>query len=240
MTKDSRNSDFMSGLTEAARANPVAAALIGGGALWLLIGNQRLKDMASAVAGTARPPADIDVPDVRTKAASLSERASDASDAIAETGRSAGQTIRDGAGSALSTVKDGIADTVGHAGDAIRAVPNPIPALAESYGQAQSALSDLLERQPLVLGAVGLAIGAAVAGAVPITSPENEWAGPTSDEVKSEIMSRASAVSENARESISTLGSETRGIAEETMDRVVRTGREAAAAAREKAGAAIS
>ena len=31
----------------AARKNPIAAALIGGGALWLLIGNEKLKSAAS-------------------------------------------------------------------------------------------------------------------------------------------------------------------------------------------------
>ena len=41
--------------------------------------------------------------------------------------------------------------------------------------QAQSSLSDLLERQPLVLGAVGLAIGATVAGA--LASPVSKTSG---------------------------------------------------------------
>ena len=35
----------------------------------------------------------------------------------------------------------------------------------ESLTKAQSTLADMLERQPLVLGAIGLAIGAAVSGA---------------------------------------------------------------------------
>jgi hypothetical protein len=44
----------------------------------------------------------------------------------------------------------------------------------EAFTKAQSSLTDLLERQPFVLGAVGLAIGAAVAGAFRISDVENK------------------------------------------------------------------
>ena len=37
---------FIDGLSAAARENPLAAALIGGGALWLLIGSDKLKNAA--------------------------------------------------------------------------------------------------------------------------------------------------------------------------------------------------
>ena len=54
-------SDFISSITDAARANRLAAVLIGGGALWLLVGNQRLKDMTGAVMNAAQPLADGNV-----------------------------------------------------------------------------------------------------------------------------------------------------------------------------------
>ncbi len=238
MTRDLRSSDFISGLADAARANPLAAALIGGGALWLLIGNQRLKDMAGAMTNTAQPLADIDMPDVGTKAAPLSEKARAAGDAISEQSGSAAQGIKDGVSSAVGTMKDSIADTVGQASGMVRAIPNPIPPLRQGYGQAQSALSKLLDKQPLVLGAVGVAIGAAVAGAFPVTGVENEWAGPSSDDVKAEVQARATAVSEKARGGIGDLASEVRGVAEDTVDRVKRAGKDAVAAARQKATAA--
>ena len=53
-------SDFLDNLKEAVGENPLSAALIGGGALWLLFGNERLKSAAASVsAATARPLADI-------------------------------------------------------------------------------------------------------------------------------------------------------------------------------------
>ena len=52
-------SDFLDNLKEAVGENPLSAALIGGGALWLLFGNERLKSAAASVsAATARPLAD--------------------------------------------------------------------------------------------------------------------------------------------------------------------------------------
>ena len=52
-------SNFLDNLKEAVRANPLSAALIGGGALWLLIGNERLKNAASSVTAATAPLADI-------------------------------------------------------------------------------------------------------------------------------------------------------------------------------------
>jgi hypothetical protein len=134
-------------------------------------------------------------------------------------------------------MKDSIADTVGQAGDMVRAVPNPVPQMKQGYGHAKTALSDLLDKQPLVIGAVGVAIGAAVAGAFPVTSVENEWAGPSSDDVKAEVQARAAAVSDKALGRIDDLNSEVRGVAEDTVGRVKRAGQDAVAAARETIGA---
>jgi len=240
MTKDSNSTDFVSSLTDAARANPLAAALIGGGALWLLVGNQRLKDMTGAMMNAAQPLADGNVSRFEPKAASLSERARAAGDAVAEQGRTSGQNIKDGVSNTIGAVKDSVADAVGHAGDMVRTIPNPIPQMIpqmqQGYGQARTALSDLLDKQPLVLGAVGLAIGAAVAGAFPVSDMENEWAGPSSDDVKAEVQARATAVADKARGRIDDLGSEARSVAEHTVDRVKRAGQNAVAAARETIG----
>ena len=53
-------SNFLDNLKEAVGENPLSAALIGGGALWLLFGNERLKSAAASVsAATVRPLADI-------------------------------------------------------------------------------------------------------------------------------------------------------------------------------------
>ena len=55
-------------------------------------------------------------------------------------------------------------------------VGNPLPD-GDALERARSSLSNIFERQPLVLGAIGLAIGAAVAGAFETSEIENEWVG---------------------------------------------------------------
>ena len=100
--------------------------------------------------------------------------------------------------------------------------------------KAQSSLADLLERQPLVLGAIGLAIGASVAGAFRTSELENEWVGDLSDDVKADLNTRAGAVSQSVREASDTLKAELGDTATEAIDRVKRAGMDAAEVVREK------
>jgi hypothetical protein len=104
----------------------------------------------------------------------------------------------------------------------------------ETLRQAQSSLSDLLERQPLVLGAVGLAIGATVAGALAKSSLEDEWVGDLSDGLKADLKERAGAVSQSVREASDTLKAEFADAGAEYADRVQQAGRDALDAGREK------
>jgi hypothetical protein len=57
----STQDSFVDSVVAAARENPVAAALIGGGALWLLMGSDKLKRAASSAAATAFPSTDTSV-----------------------------------------------------------------------------------------------------------------------------------------------------------------------------------
>ena len=67
-------SSFVDGLTAAVRENPLAAALIGGGALWLLIGNDKLKNAASSLTAAAAPLADAGMRGQRAAAAKFRGR----------------------------------------------------------------------------------------------------------------------------------------------------------------------
>ena len=74
---------------------------------------------------------------------------------------------------------------------------------AESLASARAQLSEALERQPLALGLVGLAIGAALAAALPPTDVENKYLGETSDALREEAgrqMDRATGAASAAAE----------------------------------------
>ncbi|MET4417561.1 hypothetical protein ABIC06_008754, partial [Bradyrhizobium sp. RT7b] len=96
---------------------------------------------------------------------------------------------------------------------------------------AQSSLTELLERQPLVLGVVGMAIGAAVAGAIRASEIENEYIGKVADEMKADLDRRAGAVSQALREASDTVIAEVGDKGAEALNRVKQAGMEAAQAA---------
>jgi hypothetical protein len=241
---------FMDGLTAAARENPLAAALIGGGALWLLIGSDKLKNAAGSVTSAAAPLADLGARAQRSAASgwddsygSMRKRASnmqdEASRGIEEASRGINETVRN-AGTAASDAMSGAAETISERFDeGIAGTREMFDRLGqalprkETLRRAQSSLSDLLERQPLVLGAVGLAIGATVAGALAKSSLEDEWVGELSDSLKADLNARAGAVSQSVREASDTLQAKLGDAGAEIADRVQQAGRDALDASQE-------
>jgi hypothetical protein len=234
---------FMDGLTAAARENPLAAALIGGGALWLLIGSDKLKNAAGSVTSVAAPLADLGTRAQRSAASgwddtygSMRTRASnmqdEASRGINETVRNAGTAASDAMSGAAETISERLDEGIAGAREMFDRVGEALPR-KEMLRQAQSSLSDLLERQPLVLGAVGLAIGATVAGALAKSSLEDEWVGELSDSLKADLNARAGAVSQSVREASDTLQAELGDAGAEIADRVQQAGRDALDASQE-------
>ena len=204
---------FLESLTSAVRDNPVAAALIGGGALWLLMDSDKLKGAVNSGAAAASPMVDIGARNLRS-AASRPRRTSvqptapemdhEGSFRVGDTLREAGNAASDTMSGAADKIRDRFDEGVAYARENL----GKLGPGKESLAKAQSSLADILERQPLVLGAIGLAIGAAVAGAFRTSDLENEWIGDLSDEVKADLNTRAGAVSQSLREASDTLQAE--------------------------------
>ena len=55
---------------------------------------------------------------------------------------------------------------------------------SELSSSLQNTLAEMFDKQPLLLGAVGLAVGAAIAASIPATDTENRFMGETADTVK--------------------------------------------------------
>jgi len=229
---------FFDSLASAARENPLAAALIGGGALWLLIGNDKLKGAASSAAAAASPMVDFGARNMRSAASGLQRTAApptapemdhEGSFRVSETLRDAGDVASDAVSGAAEKIGDRFGEGIAYARESF----GKLGPGKESLAKAQSSLADMLERQPLVLGAIGLAIGATVAGAR-TSDLENEWIGDLSDDVKADLNTRAGAVSQSLREASDTLKAELGDTGAEAIDRVKQAGMDAADAAREK------
>jgi hypothetical protein len=191
-------SDFARDLSDAARKNPISAALIGMGVVWLFTGGRTAERVGDLVRGAGFDR----IPDA----------AGNALDAARSTLRSGSQSVGKGVSSATDTLRDAGAaglDRVGRAGseyagaayDYAQNIPDAGGAL---FSTARDNLSELFRAQPLALGAVGLAIGAGIAAALPATEVEAEYFGEASDNFKeqaadfaSEQVSRAAAVAED-------------------------------------------
>jgi hypothetical protein len=197
-------SDFVGDLGDAARKNPISAALIGMGIVWLFTGGRTAERVGDLVRG-----AGLD---------RLPDAAGNALDAARSTLRSGSQSVGKGLSSATETLKDAGAaglDRVTRAGSEVadtaygyaRNIPDASGAL---FSTARENLSELFRAQPLALGAVGLAIGAGIAAALPATDLEAEYFGESSDSFKeqaadfaSEQVSRAASVAEDVVTAVS-------------------------------------
>jgi len=179
---------FINDLGDAMRRNPVSTALIGMGVLWLFTGGRvregasklansdsfdRVSDVASDVIGAGRAA----MHDVSER---VSDRFADVSDRV---------------GHAVHAVRDTGAAALDQASDLGRQIPDTG---TELLGAARSRLTDLFNEQPLMLGALGVALGAGIAASLPSTSVEAELFGESSDEFKAQARGFVDRASERA------------------------------------------
>jgi hypothetical protein len=172
-----RGSSFVRDLGEAARENPVSAALIGMGVLWLFGGSA----VAMARSTVDRMPNGERMPNVSGRLSEAPSAAMDRGSKFGANVTSATERLKTNASAALegaSRFGREQADTVAQYA---RTMPDSGAEMVKSF---RSSLTDLFKAQPLALGAIGLAIGAGIAAAVPSTKMEAEYLGEASDTFK--------------------------------------------------------
>jgi hypothetical protein len=205
--------DFVNALQDAVRENPISAALIGMGVLWMFMGGSntslfgggghksifrtagqgaataaRVGSSVGQAADAAAETASQVAGGVRQASAAVGERAS----------RTAGQTA-----DAVASAYDSTTNAASRAADTLsNATTSAAHAMQETgtkWGSAvQQNIADLFERQPLLLGAVGIAIGAGIAASIPTTEAENKVMGDASDFVREAVTEKAAQVKEMA------------------------------------------
>ena len=191
-----KGSDFVRELGEAARKNPLSAALIGMGILWLFTGGRPVQRDFVRRTGLDRIP---DAAGNALEAARSTFRSG--ADSIGEHVTSAKDALRAGGADALDSATRSGRDYADAASDYAISIPG---AGAEIFDTARSNLTELFKTQPLALGAIGLAIGAGIAAALPSSEVEAAYLGETSDTIKAkaadfaaEKTARAGAVAED-------------------------------------------
>jgi hypothetical protein len=168
---------FVAGLNDAVRENPVAAALVGAGVFWMLFGS-KVPALASAVPDAAKSVGQS----LSSAGQAASEVASDAAGSIKRQVSDAVNRTTDAAreitGATMGGSSDAISKTISDTGDKMAEIARETMQTGQQYANAvQQRLAEGLERQPLLLGALGIAIGAGIASAFPSTALESELMG---------------------------------------------------------------
>ncbi len=182
-----RSEHFLDTLNDAARANPVAAGLIGFGLAWMIFSK------SGAVVRQTQSAA-------RVTKDTLDTAVDATTGAIGSTVVGAADQVRQAAAGASDAVSEGIkaaASRVGLAAErsetkTARAEMRNADGGSHSLSH-RSGLADLLERQPLALAAVGVAVGAAIASALPSTGTEERLMGTAGEKLKETVKGAAEA-----------------------------------------------
>ncbi len=163
-------------------ANPIPVALIGLGTAWLIANNTGLTDrVADTASDMGRRVADT--------AGDMSRRAGDLASGAAQRVGIAGSGDR-----ALGHTGHPMVDRAGEhsegwvhqvsdqASGALRSARDRGGAMLNRVGSYAGA-GDALQRNPLIMGAIGVMAGALIAALVPLSEVENELLGETRDEL---------------------------------------------------------
>jgi hypothetical protein len=166
--KSAVGGDFLSDIGAAVRSNPLPAALIGMGLVWLFSSGR--SSVKAGFGGTVDGLANIGL--------NASETARALSRSIGNTVTSAGEGLGDSGTAAAqkaSDVASSLSESVSSA--AVRFAPTFD---GQFLATAHANMAHLIQRQPLMLGAIGLAIGAGVAASLPPTAAEVDLVGDAS------------------------------------------------------------
>jgi hypothetical protein len=193
-----RGMDFVRDLGDAARKNPLSAALIGMGVLWLFTGSRPVERAGEFVRRTGLNR----IPDA---AGNVLETARSTLKSGADFGSGGVNSATDGGAAAL----DGAARFGREHADAASEYARSIPESGAEMFAVRSNLTELFRARPLALGAIGLAIGAGIAAALPGSEVEAASLGEASDTVKAKVAefateqtARATTVAANVMEAV--------------------------------------
>lgn len=199
-----RTAPMVDRLNDAIRENPLAAGLIGAGLAWMLLGAKGLgtvaglaKDTAAGTAaavGTAGGAAAAGLRSAGNAAASAAQSAASvvadkAASIVPDIDVAGPGRVSDAATDAASTLSDGLSSAISAGGEYSRVL--------------KSRLSESLEQQPLLLGAIGLAIGAGIASSFATTKIESEWIGERGAQARDAITGVFDDVKDRAQEVLS-------------------------------------
>jgi phage-related protein len=201
---------FIDDLNGAIRENPLAAGLVGAGVLWMFMGGNRLSAFGKALPGAAGAVTNAVGAAAGATGSTVAEAFTATASKVSEAARQVGSAISSGSQDAAATAKhaasagyDAVRTAGASAGESLARSSEQARRSSSEFGRefgmsVQQNLTETLERQPLLLGAIGLAVGAGIASAFPSTKIEQEMMGEAGAAVKDKIQEFAGNASEFA------------------------------------------
>lgn len=202
--------DFARNLGRSVTDNPLPLLLIGTGIAWLMTssnGRPQAGPSVDQLASTGRDAAQRAgewmqdssdgssgrMDDMADRMGDMAEGARDTTNAAVDRMRGAAQ----GVGSKMSEYADSAKGLAGSA----KNLASSARSNAQNLGdQMQRTWNSLADDQPLVLGAMGLALGALLGAGLPSTRTENRLMGDASDALKGEVKKEAAHQYEKAKD----------------------------------------
>jgi hypothetical protein len=177
--------EFARNFGQMVRQNPVPAAMVGVGLVWMMLRSRRHDGLPRASDMTPDDVFDPDWPEVGSGPERFASR----------TDEQAGEGMSEAAGRSWQAAKEGASRMGRFAGSARERAANVGAGMAKRArrtgaqarhyrGRAREGFLHTLQRKPLMLGALGLAAGAILGAVLPPTRREDELMGDTSDHLK--------------------------------------------------------
>jgi hypothetical protein len=181
---------------------PIPIMLVGAG-LWLSkqksesAGSSFVGDVGAKAADLGAEGANQIAESVRGAGAALSAGASAVTDKVSSTA----YDVRDSIAETGQAVVNSVVDTATNAKNSVAAMASNVTNKATEIGQqSRNAFVDIVDRNPLLVTGVCLAIGAFIAASLPATDTENQMFGERSDALKDKARNTAAQGVERAKD----------------------------------------
>jgi hypothetical protein len=161
--KTSGPSQFTSNLGDTAKNNPIPVTLIGLGIGWLMVSGSR----------------DSHTAPTRNMSGGIGQRVSTASSGVADRAGQMMQGARERSGETRERMGEAVQSARYRVGDATDRVRHQV---SSQSARAKDTFTYLRDEQPLILGVLGFALGAALGAGLPATRREDELMGDMRDE----------------------------------------------------------
>jgi ElaB/YqjD/DUF883 family membrane-anchored ribosome-binding protein len=199
--------DFATNLGQSIRDNPMPAVLTVVGIAWMVASSNRPNKQSMTFAyndDRYEPRLDHSADFDETAVESGFDENRNDQGVLAQAGQKV-KAVAEGARQKLASSREKIAGSRGAVESGMRRTSDTAQAQAQ---RVREGFNTLLTEQPLLVGALGIAVGAAIGAALPTTEQEDRLLGPVRDKTISEVKERGAESYNQVRESVSRVGEE--------------------------------